>query len=166
MPEDTLKYDWVGKHRRRIWGAAAVVALVLGYGMAPWDALTQVLQDKGAGDSTLVPLAFVGGYCAPAVAATAITIVAWANGSFQGPSGLAYSGLVFVAASLLASALTFGLPADFASTGSPGPPYVAIPLIAVRAYLNSYGLALFLAAVSIGAALSAEVLHYRERLSG
>ena len=148
------------QHAKVAWMAAFFVTAVGALGLTPWDAISQLIADKGVSDTSAQVMAFVAGYTLPATAATALLVWLGVNGQLkqvQGPNLGILVGVVYLASAFLSAALgLFMLPGVMDGITYEGPPYVGLPLLALRIYLNAYGFGLTASAVAIGAAAAVQ----------
>ena len=150
------------QHAKVAWMVAFVVTAVGAFGLTPWDAISQLIQESGVGDTQAQMMAFTAGYTLPATAATALLVWLGLSGhldAVHGPGlGILVGGVYLVSAFLSASMGLFTLPGvQDGITYEGGPPYVALPLLALRVYLNAYGFGLTVSAVAIGSAAAVQV---------
>jgi hypothetical protein len=143
-------------HLKYIWSVACFVTLVGVVGLTPWDALLELLADKGVSDDNAALMAFVAGYTFPLVLGAGICtyLVLRGHHNGQAPQSLALWGAgIMIGAALVSGWLGLGQIPNFMATHMiSAPPYVALPVWVVQVYLNEYGIGLALAGAAIGAA--------------
>lgn len=138
-----------------VWAATFAVVAVLGGFATPWETLQVLLKNRGAGEEGASLLAFVAGYTLPLTAGFGVLAFGILIGAYRGASppaiGFTIGGVLFVAG-LVSGYLGLGLLPDYTDVRPSGPPYAAVPLMVLTAYLNSYGWSLMLCALAIGTA--------------
>jgi hypothetical protein len=157
-------------HATAAWTVAFVVTAVGAFGLTPWDAIDQLIAEQGIGDTQAQMLGFVGGYTLPATVATALLVWCGLNrhlDSMSGPPLFILVGTVYLgSAALSASWGLFTLPGvEDQIRYEGGPPYVALPLLALRVYLNAYGVGLTASAIAIGSAAAVQVCAWQGSLA-
>ena len=155
MPADDFRPISMGV----IWaGVFVIVAAVLGI-MQPWDALMEVVQNKGVSADDANLLGFIAGFTAPLAAGTAILAFAGLRGAHRGGSGPAVAftvAVVLPVAGWLSIQLGLGLAPDL-SVDVPSAGVYTPLLWALKAYFTSYGLPLMVAATTIGVGAAFQV---------
>jgi hypothetical protein len=142
-----------------LWAIVAAVVLPLVGVVTPWEALLSLAQHQGVDDEMAFRLGFVAGFTLPLTLGSAVIVYLWLRGVFQQmppPARFALAGLILIAAGMASRNAGLGLaPAAFPLVS--GPPYVSWPMTALRAYVNTYGWPLALAAVVVGVATAVQL---------
>lgn len=141
-----------------VWILAAFVTLVFGYWLTPWDAIIQLGQGAGVSAEVQTLMWTAAFYAFPAVAATFASffiIKKWTGSEINLALALA---LVFGVAAALSNVFALGLPVELTQKQPlSGPPYVALPIWVITAYINSWGYGLFITALGLGTATAMQV---------
>jgi hypothetical protein len=137
-----------------VWSIVAFVVIVIGGLATPWDTITTLLENGGPSDEQQSILAFVAGYTFPLTIATAGLVYAALDGWFDEvvwPWHLVIGGVVLFVAGVAAQEFGLGLLPRYTLHVPGGPPYISLPLWVLQGYFNSYGGALMVSSVAIGA---------------
>lgn len=153
------------KQLRWAWVATALIVLIFGYGITDWTEIAETLAE-----GTAEVLAFTAGYTLPLTAGTGVsTGLILYNRRSPNPMDdsalLALVGVILIAAGLAASYLGLGLAPEF--TWVPNAPlYIALPLMALMGYFNSYGWPLMLCSAAIGITSALHLDYWRSNPFG
>lgn len=144
------------EHLPWIWAGAFVIVGVFGYGMTPWDAIIQLIENNGVGDQGAYLLAFAAGYTLPATAAIGVIVALAYTGALRNvglPGTVFLIALILGGAAILSQFLGLGLIVDLSNaTWHSGPVWLSVFLFVLSAYLNAYGWPLMITAVALGIA--------------
>lgn len=139
-----------------VWAAVFVVVAVFGAGLTPWDAVGELLQNQGVGDTQAQLIGFAAGLTLPLTAGMTILIYLLITGAAQNHSGPAIGvtvAAVLAGAGYLSAELGLGV---LPITGSPpsAPFYISLPVWIISGYISYYGWALTVCSIAIAIALA------------
>lgn len=144
------------EHLPYIWAGAFVIVGVFGYGMTPWDAISQLIESEGVGAQEAYLLAFAAGYTLPATAAIGVIVALAHRGAFQDaglPGTVFLIAVILGVAAILSQFLGLGLIVDLSNaTWHSGPVWLSVFLFVFSAYVNAYGWPLMITALALGIA--------------
>lgn len=143
-----------------VWPVACFITLVFGYLLTPEEALMLLMQSQGSIEGWHEHMAFVAGYTFPA------TLSFFAGSLFlrRGPAKENWQNIavillgIFLASALICRSLGLGLPVFIEDSTLPSAhPIVALAVFVLGAYLNSYGVGLFITGGALGMAAAMQV---------
>ena len=142
-----------------VWGVTFCAGAVLGGFMTPWEALSSVLENEGAGDDGVTLIAFVAGYTLPLTAGFAVIFFIMLRNSFEELMSGGFAvlcGVILWVAGALAGVLGLGLLPDYRGVEI-GFDLRFLVVRVLEAYFNSYGFALMLCSLVIAGASALQV---------
>lgn len=143
-----------------VWPATCFITLVFGYLMTPSEALALLVESKGSIEEWHEHMAFAAGYTFPATLSFFIGFLFLRRGpakeNWQNTAVILL--VIFLASALICRSFGLGLPVFVEDSTLPNAhPLVALAAFVFGAYLNSYGLRLFVTAAALGIAAAMQV---------
>lgn len=148
-----------------VWLVAGAAALLLSGTMTGWDVVNEALQAQGLSQNMQDRVWYIAGQTVPAVVATILTFFTLRH---EGLADNFFAKLVivagiFFASSLVCNALGLGRLVEHArGTQIDAPSYISFPFYVASAYINTWGVGLFLASLVIGLASAVHIAKWRD----
>jgi hypothetical protein len=138
-----------------IWGIVFFIVVVFaGFG-TPWEAIEHLLVNGGVGDEGANLLAFVAGFTLPLTLGFGVItflVVTGAHRAYDWPWQLVGAAAILWLAGEASRLFGLGLLPDYTGWNRiSGPPFLRPLAVVILAYFNTYGWALMISAVAIGA---------------
>lgn len=143
-----------------VWPVACFITLVFGYFLTPEEALLSLAQSQGSIEEWHEHMAFAAGYTLPATVSFFVGFLFIRRGPaqeyFRNTALILLA--IFLASALICRALGLGLPVYVEEATFPNThPLAALAAFILGAYLNSYGMGLFITAAALGTAAAMQV---------
>jgi hypothetical protein len=144
-----------------IWGIVFFIVVVCaGFG-TPWEAIEHLLVNEGVGEEGAHLLAFVAGFTLPLTLGSGIIIflvVTGAHRAYDRSWQLAGAAAVLWLAGEASRLFGLGLLPDYTGWDRiSGPPLLRPLAVVIMAYFSTYGWALMISAVAIGAGCALQI---------
>lgn len=155
--DEPSKHQWPMK---LVWPTACFITLVFGYLFTPTEALALLVESQGSIEEWHEHMAFAAGYTLPATLSFFTGFLFLRRGpaqeNWQNRAAILLG--IFLASALICRSFGLGLPVYVEDSALPNThPLAALAAFVLGAYLNSYGIGLFVTAAALGIAAAMQV---------